>query len=68
MRITDELLLKVVHELKKEIAAREKDVARASISDIYIHGRLQGSIDGLDDALRIIDTVVIGYNEEEESR
>jgi len=68
MRISDDLLLRVVHELKKEIAAREKETARASISDIYAHGRAQGSIDGLDDALSIIDKVIIGENQAEESK
>jgi len=60
VKITDNVLLAVIHAIKFTISEREKDLARARIEDLYDHGRLQGSVDGLDEALSIIDRVLIG--------
>jgi hypothetical protein len=51
--------------LKKLVAEREKEIARAIVSDSYTHGRLQGNLDGLDESLSVIDSILSGnYNEE----
>jgi hypothetical protein len=60
MRTSDKLILQVIHEIKLTVAAREKEVSRAAVSDLYSHGRLQGGLDGLDEALSIIDKVLMG--------
>lgn len=56
--ITDKFILKFVHELKIRISEREKDAARAKIEDLYLHGRLQGSIDGLEEALSALTALI----------
>lgn len=56
--IKDNLILSIIHELKTAVGNKEKDVSRALITDLYAHGRLQGSLDGLEEALGIIDRVL----------
>ena len=58
MIITDRFILKFVHVLKERIADREKDCARAAISDLYAHARLQGGLDGLDEALIVLNDLL----------
>lgn len=65
MRSSDSLILAVVHELKIRIAKREKDISRSIVTDLYNHGRLQGSLDGLDESLSIIEEILIGEDKEE---
>ena len=60
IKTSDSIILKVVHEIKVTIASRESEISRAAITDLYSHGRLQGGLDGLDEALSIIDKVLIG--------
>jgi hypothetical protein len=65
IKTTDQVVLIIVHELKKLVAEREKEIARAIVSDSYTHGRLQGNLDGLDESLSVIDSILSGnYNEE----
>lgn len=56
--ITDKFILGFVHAVKTKISEREKDVARAKIENLYDHARLQGSIDGLEEALNVLDEVI----------
>lgn len=65
MRSNDSLISAVIHELKGRIADREKDISRAIITDLYTHGRLQGSLDGLDESLSVIEAILIGEDKEE---
>lgn len=65
IRSSDSLILKIVHELKNKISQREKEIARAMTSDSYTRGRHQGSLDGLDESLAIIEAVLIGEDEKE---
>lgn len=65
MRSGDSLILAVVHELKIRIAEREKDISRTIVADLYTHGRLQGSLDGLDESMSIIEAILIGEDKEE---
>lgn len=58
MMITDKFIVKFVHEIKNRISEREKDVARARIDDLYSHGRIQGSIDGLEEALNVLTETI----------
>jgi len=64
MRTNDSLVLKIVHLIKSEISIREKETSRAKITDFPSHARLQGSLDGLDEALKLIEKALEGEDDD----
>lgn len=61
----DSRLLEFVARLKSRVNEITFDAARANIDNLYKHGRLQGSLDGLQEALQILDKVLLEDSEEE---
>lgn len=55
---SDKFLLEYISRVKQHIREREVDSSRAKIEDLYAHGRLQGSLDGLEEALAVLDEVL----------
>jgi hypothetical protein len=61
----DSDVLAIIHAIKSEIAVCEKETARAKISDLYAHGRLQGKIDGLESSIALIDLILSGKEDDD---
>jgi hypothetical protein len=54
----NETILTFISKAKIAIREKEVDISHAHITDLYSHGRLQGAIDGLEEALKILDLVL----------